>query len=444
MSFREYIPYYKRNLRVALPVVLTQLGAALVGLADSVMVGHFSTTDLAAVSFANGIFFTFMVFAMGSLMGITPLVGHAFVQNDKQRVGMLLRNGLWFTLLLSAATGAVLAACLPLMHYMGQDPAVVAAARPYFLTRVIGLLPFFLFSLQKQFLEGLGNTITAMLITMEVNLLNIFLNWIFIFGKWGCPAMGAYGAGLASLIANLLMPVLFFAVILFKRQWREYIVLAASQLSSRRCMQELARIGFPIGLQTTMETVLFTISFIMVGWISKEALAAHHIANNVADLAFMLSLGVGSATTIRVSHQYGLQDIYAMRMASKASIHLILLMNTIGASLMIGLRNYLPLLFTEDPEVICIASPLLVFAGLFQYADGLQCVGAGMLRGITDVKKPMIYAFVAYVLVALPLGYLLMFPLGIGVEGMWISFIVALSLAAAAFHYRYWTKIPKS
>ncbi len=440
-DFKAYLPYYKRNLQVALPVILTQLGAALVGLADSVMVGHYGTVDLAAVSFANGIFFTFMVFAMGALMGITPLVGHAFVQGDHVRVSRLLQNGLLFCVILSVVTTLLLALFVPLMPYMGQDPAVAEAARPYFIARVAGLLPFFLFSLQKQFLEGLGNTLVAMMITVGVNLLNIFLNWVLIFGKLGCPALGAYGAGLASLFATLLMPLLFFLVIMLKREWRWYVASFSLQQNSGACLRELVRVGFPIGIQTTMETVLFTISFIMVGWISKEALAAHHIANNVADLAFMLSLGVGSATTIRVSHQYGRGDYTAMRMASKASIHLILLMNTIGAGLMIGLRHYLPYLFTNDPEVIEIASPLLVCAGLFQYADGLQCVGAGMLRGITDVRRPMIYAIIAYVAVGLPLGYLLMFPAQMGVKGMWISFIVALSIVAVLFHSRYWSRI---
>ncbi|MBQ8100766.1 MAG: MATE family efflux transporter [Paludibacteraceae bacterium] len=436
-SLKAYIPYYRRNLRIAFPVMLTQLGAALVGLADSIMVGHYGTTDLAAVSLGNGIFFTVMVFSMGSLMGITPLTGQAFVQNDDRRVAMLLQNGLLFTLIVGGITCGLLALCVPFMDRMGQDPAVVEAARPYLITRIAGLLPFLYFCVLKQFLEGLGNTLVAMLVCLALNLLNILLNWVFIFGHWGAEPMGAYGAGLASLIATSLMPVAFFAAILLKAEWRRYLTLFSRRLTSCGCLAELARVGFPIGIQTTMETVLFTLSFIMVGWIGKEALAAHHIANNVADFAFMLSLGVGAATTIRVSHQYGLHDYHAMQMAARASVHLILLMNTVGAALMIGLRNWLPLLFSDDPEVIRIASPLLVFAGLFQYADGLQCVGAGMLRGITDVRRPMHYAFLSYVLIALPLGYVLMFPAGMGVEGMWVSFIVALSLAAFFFHARF-------
>ena len=436
-SLREYIPYYKRNLKVAFPVMLTQIGAALVGIADTVMVGHYGTTDLAAVSFGNGIFFTLMVFAMGALMGVTPLTGYAFVQHNDRRVATLLQNGIWFTLLLGLITCAILALFVPMIPYMGQDPSVAATAKPYLITRIVGLLPFLFFCLEKNFLEGLGNTMVAMIITFVINTLNVLLNWVFIFGHWGFSPMGAYGAGLASLIASTLMPIIFLIVILFKRDWRKYLALFSRSANSRSVLQELRKVGFPIGVQTTMEAILFTISFIMVGWINKETQAAHQIANNVADFAFMLSLGVGAATTIRVSHQYGVKDYRAMRMAARASLHLILLINTIGASLMIGLCAWLPKFFTNDPKVIAIATPLLVFAGLFQYADGLQCVGAGMLRGISDVRRPMQFAVVIYLLIALPLGWLLMFPAGLGVNGMWISFILALSLAAVLFLTRF-------
>ena len=154
-------------------------------------------------------------------------------------------------------------------------------------------------------------------------------------------------------------------------------------------------------------------------------------------MTFMLALGIGSATTIRVSHQLGEGNIYGVRMASNASIHLVLLMNSIGAALMIGLRNYIPMLFTEDEEVIAIASQLIVIAGLFQYADGLQAVGAAMLRGITDVKVPMVIAFVAYILVGLSVGLVCAFPIGMGAAGIWIGFIFGLSLAAICFHIRF-------
>ena len=451
-SFRAYFPYYKRNLKLAFPVMLTQFGAALVGLADSIMVGHYGTTDLAAVSFSNALFFTVMVFAMGALMGITPLVGHVHGRMEKllkegttdeeiahkhEQITSLLTNGLVFTALMSVLSLAILAPCIRVLDLFGQEPEVTACARPYYILIVLSIVPFLLFTFSKQFLEGLGNTTIAMLITIGCNLLNIILNWVLIFGHWGFEAMGAEGAGWATLIARCLMPVCFFIAMVSKTEWRRYIVSMRRYLITRREVESLITIGFPIGLQSFAEAFLFTASFVIIGWINKEALAAHHIANQMADLTFMLALGIGSATTIRVSHQLGKGDLQAVKMAGRASVHLCLLMNTIGAAIMIFGRNTIPYIFTSDPEVIPIASTLLVIAGTFQYADGLQCIGAAMLRGIQDVRVPMRIAMFAYIGVALPLGLALTFPMGLGAKGMWIAFVIALAIPAVLFHVRF-------
>lgn len=437
-SFQTYLPYYRRNLRLAFPVMLTQLGAALVGLFDSIMVGHYSTADLAAVSFSNALFFTVMVFAMGALMAVTPLVGYAVgAEEGKERIAALLANGMIFTLLIAIVALALLAPCIPILHLFGQEPDVVQAARPYFTLIVLSIVPFLFFCLCKQFLEGIGNTTVAMVITVACNLLNILLNYIFIFGHCGVRPMGAEGAGLATLIARTLTAVCFVCVMLFRRDWRQYLTLIQRRMFRWQEIARLIRIGMPIGFQSFVEAFLFTASFVIIGWISKESLAAHHIANQMADLTFMLALGIGSATTIRVSHQLGKGDLQAVRMASHASVHLCLTMNTIGALLMITLRNYLPYVFTSDPEVISIAGTLILIAGLFQYADGLQCIGAAMLRGIQDVRVPMRIAYIAYLLVALPLGIVLTFPLGLGAKGMWIAFVIGLAIPAVCYHIRF-------
>ena len=461
MRFRDYLPYYKRNLKVALPVMLTQLGASLVGLFDSIMVGHYATVDLAAVSFSNAIFFTVMVFAMGALMGLTPLVGFqvgSLTASESERsnsvsgltsnnersewsdcraiISSLFQNGILFTILLSVFSLILLGGCIPFLDCFGQDPKVVEVARPYYILIVISIVPFLFFTFFKQFLEGLGNTSVAMVITLVMNGLNIFLNWLFIYGNWGCPELGATGAGIGSLISRIGMPLCFWMIMALHKEWKQYLLMVWERCSWQR-IRELAKIGFPIGAQTLLETFLFTASFVIIGWISKEALAAHQVANQIADMTFMLALGIGSATTIRVSHQLGEGNIHGVRMASNASIHLVLLMNTIGAALMIGLRNYIPMLFTEDREVIAIASQLIIIAGLFQYADGLQAVGAAMLRGITDVKVPMMIAFVAYIVVGLSVGLMCGFPLQMGAVGIWIGFICGLALAAICFHIRF-------
>ena len=460
--FKEYLPYYKRNLKVALPVMLTQLGASLVGLFYSIMVGHYATVDLAAVSFSNAIFFTVMVFAMGALMGLTPLVGFqvgsltaseseqsnsvsGLTSNNERSewsdcraiIASLFQNGMLFTVLLSIFTLVLLGGCIPFLHCFGQDPAVVEAARPYYILIVISIIPFLFFTFFKQFLEGLGNTSVAMVITLLMNGLNIFLNWLFIYGNWGCPELGATGAGVGSLVARVGMPICFVAVMYYRKEWKGYLKAMRIANFRKSVIKELAKIGFPIGVQTLMETIAFTAAFVFIGWISKEALAAHQIANQICDMTFMVILGIGSATTIRVSHQLGAKNLEGVRMASNASIHLVLLINAIGAAVMIGFRNYIPLLFTKDPEVIAIASQLVVLAGVLQLADGLQVVAASMLRGITDVKVPMIIAMFSYTIVCISIGLFLAFPMGMGAVGIWIGFVVGLSVAAVCLHTRF-------
>ena len=446
IKIKEYLPYYKRNLKVALPVMLTQLGASLVGLFDSMMVGHYATVDLAAVSFANALFFMAMVFAMGALMAITPLVGiqmgemnimHENKADIRQKIAVLFQNGMLFTMLQSALMLILLGGCIPFLSYFGQEPEVIEVARPYYILIVVSLVPFLVFTFFKQFLEGLGNTLVAMIITLAMNGLNILLNWIFIYGHWSAEAMGATGAGIGSLISRVGMALCFGLAMWFHKDWKYYIHTFSWRNFSWSEIKQQIKLGFPIGAQTFLETFTFAASFVIIGWISKEALAAHQVANQIADMTFMIALGVGAATTIRVSHQLGEKNIVGVRMASNASIHLVLVINTIGAALMIGLRHYIPMLFTEDQEVIAIASKLIVIAGLFQYADGLQAVGAAMLRGITDVKVPMLIAFVAYILVGLSVGLVCAFPMGMGAAGIWIGFIFGLSLAAICFHIRF-------
>ena len=447
--FEQYIPFYKRNLKVALPIMFTQLGATLVGFFDTMMVGHFGTVDLAAVSLSNAIFFMVMVFAMGAIIGITPLIGFEVGKGKKEgvedtrQIASYLLNGLIYTAILSVVMVVLMVIVGMFFDKMGQDPQVIQTAGPYYTLIVISIVPFLFFFLLKQFLEGLGNTMVAMIISFGMNGLNILLNWVLIYGHWGFEPMGATGAGWATLISRSLMPFCFLAAILLRKEWRCYITLFSCKLCQLKEIIKLHKVGFPIGGQTFLETFLFTFAFILIGWINKESLAAHQIANQVVDINFMLAMGVGSATTIRVSHQLGAGDLYAVRMASNASIHLCLVINTISAIFMITCRNIIPLWFTKDPEVVSIASSLILIGGFLQYADGLQAVGVGMLRGITDVKISMIGALICYIVVALPLCYLLTFNLNLGAQGMWIGFIVGLSLAAIFFHIRFRIKYKK-
>lgn len=441
INFKKYIPFYKRNLKVAIPIIFTQLGGGLVQFVDNIMVGHLGAVDLAAVAFANSIFIMGFVFAMGATMGITPLVGQAFVQEDHSQVAKLLHNGAFFSLLFGAILTVLLFVCYFFIDQMGQEPCVASLSKPYYLALVVSLLPYMVFCILKQFLEGLGNTKVAMAITIFANVLNIILNYLLIFGKYGFPQLGAFGAGVATLVARLLMPVLFFVVILKHKEWSVYLKGFSWKAISRSGVFSVAKVGLPIGGQMLLECAAWALLTIIVGWLGAIPLAANQIANNVTTISFMMIVGVSSATTIRVSHQLGLRDFFALKMAMRASIHLCLFLNAIMACLMIGLRYQIPLIFTTDRDVVEITAQLLVFAGLFQFSDGLQSVGAGVLRGLTDVKRLVFYAFVTYICVNIPLGYVLAFTFDIGVSGIWVAFIISLTLAAVLYHRRCRVKI---
>ena len=243
--------------------MLTQLGASLVGLFDSIMVGHYATVDLAAVSFANALFFLAMVFAMGSLMAIKPLVGICVGEMNacpeeknaiRHKIAVLFQNGILFTMIQSALMLLLLGGCIPFLEYFGQDPEVIRVARPYYILIVISLVPFLFFTFFKQFLEGLGNTLVAMVITLAMNGLNILLNWVFIYGHWGAEAMGATGAGIGSLISRVGMALCFVIAMWLHRDWKYYIKTFAWRNISWQEIKKQMTLGFPIGAQTFLET----------------------------------------------------------------------------------------------------------------------------------------------------------------------------------------------
>lgn len=434
---------YADLLRLALPVMLTQLGQVVVQLCDNMMVGRLGALPLAGVSFGGTVFFIIFALAIGFTLGLTPLVGELFAQNRKEEVAGYLQNSIVLYLTMGVIFVALLLAAVPLMHYLGQPEEVVEVAIPYFKYLAWSVLPFMLFASFKQFLEGIGNTKVAMTIVVISNALNILLNWVFIFGKFGAPELGAAGAGLSTLIARALTPVMMIAYFLSKKEFRSYFdyfswrkMMGLSREGNRYC-KELFRVGLPIAGHLTLENSAFCITSLMMGWIGTVEIAANQITTTMANVAFMMVVGIGSATTILTSHAYGARDRAQIKAVSRASYTVGLAWNTITALSFILLRNHIPLLFTDDPEVVRTAATLLVCCGLFQFSDGLQCISTGLLRGIKDVAVILRIALVAYVIINVPLGYLLCFVVGWGAPALWVGFIAGLTIAAVLLIRRF-------
>ena len=443
MRFRDYIPYYKRNLKVAGPIVLSQVGVALTQLVDTFMVGKLGTTELAAVSLASSIALMGFLFVNGLLMGATPIVGQLFATADvdvdekRMQMGKIFQNQILLSVISSVLMLGLLYVVRLFLYNMGQDVAVVDCAIPYYVILIISILPNTLFMAGKQLLEGLGNTSVAMAITIVANIVNIVFNYFLIYGNCGFPQMGVIGAGLATFIARVVMAVALFIMIYMRHEWRQYCNEFRIGLFDWRCVVEILRVGFPIAVHILVEMSAFSLSGIMMGWLGAAALASHQIAAQTGNVLFMVVLGISAATTIRVSHQYGAKDYVAMRMAANASIHLCLFANMVMGILLVIFRKNVVMLFSSDPEVIRLGSQVLIMAGIFQLSDGMQAVGAGILRGLKDVKVTMYVAFLSYLVINLPLGYIMAFVVGLGAPGVWMGFIGGLSVAAILFRIRY-------
>lgn len=401
------------------------------------MVGHVGTTELAASSFANNVFMIGMYFGMGITYGITPLIGKAFGNNRLNEVVTWLKNGIFTHLFAAIVLSAAMFVLYFLLPLMGQPTEVMLLAKPYFLMLCFSYLPFMLFFSIKQFFEGVGNTKIAMQITLLVNLINVGVNYLLIFGKFGFPEMGLNGAGIGTLVSRLFMPLLFFVYILKLPRFRRFFVLAHKQAIQKEKVVSVLKIGIPIAFQIIVEVSAFSIGAVMMGWLGEIELAAHQVAIGLASFTYMVSLGVSQANTIRVSHQMGLNDFKALKMAAMASTHLVLVFMTTMSLFFVALRHMLPLLFTSDPEVLKIASGLLIIAAVFQVFDGLQVIMLSTLRGMADVKIPMIFAMVAYLLIGIPISYVLTFLLNVGPQGIWYGYLAGLGSAGVMFYFRF-------
>ncbi|MDE6069419.1 MAG: MATE family efflux transporter [Alistipes sp.] len=449
MSYRfaKYKDQYRANLKLALPVVLTQLGQILTQLADNVMVGRYGGSDpvpLAAVSFGGSVFFILCITAIGVALGMTPLVGELFVQGERKRSAALLQNGILFYTLLGLGIAVVQYAAAPLLYRLGQPVEVVDMALPYYRMLIYSMPLMMLFFAFKQFLEGVGNTRVEMVVTIIANLANIGFNWLFIYGRCGLPEMGAEGAGLGTLLARTIAPALMIGYFCSRRKYRIYLEGFSPRNYSWATVRQLLRMGLPISLQMFLESSAFVGTSVMMGWFGTQAISANQIAITLGNCAFMIVLSIGAATTIRISHCYGLRDMPQLTLAAKASYHLVLAWNAFAALVFIVLRHWIPTLFTTNDEVIAITSRLLVFAALYQLSDGLQNVSVGILRGLQDVKIIMPIAFISYWLLNLPVGYLFGFTLGMGPSGLFLGFTFGLSSAAVLLIRRIRRDVRKS
>lgn len=444
--FEIYRREYRETLRLALPVVAAQLGQIMVQLADNIMVGRYGGENplpLAAVSFGISCSFLFFIAGLGITLGLTPLVGELYAQGRHRDTASCLKHAAVLYSLLGAAITALQFLFIPMMHRMGQPAEVVAAAVPYYRMLALSMLPVMLFGAFKQFSEGVGDTVIPMAVIVGGNLLNIFLNWVFIFGRLGCREMGVEGAGLATLVSRTVMPAVIITIYYARAKYRAYLASFSGVRYSLSRMSELLKIGFPIAAQMFLESSAFVITGIMTGWFDTVAIGANQIAITVGNCTFMVVCAVGAAATIRVSHCYGRRDADALSLAARASLHIGFAWNAAVMLLLAALNEVLPLIFTSNAEVASLTSVMLLYVAAYQIFDGVQCVAIGIMRGFQDVRIIPLISFLAYIVLNLPVGYLCGFVLGLGPQGLYVGYIFGLGASAVLLTMRIRRKVKK-
>ncbi|MBI1191678.1 MAG: MATE family efflux transporter [Bacteroidetes bacterium] len=437
MFSQESRYYYRKLIRLAVPVSLGQVGHMMTNVADTVMVGKLGTIELAGVTLANNVFVFLFIFGLGLSGGLTPLVGKAFGEKNLDKCRNLMQQGLLFNICAGVLFTLLNLGMVVFMPHMGQEQGVVNVAIPYYYLISLSLLPVLAFSGLKQFLEGMGQTIAPMVISLTGNMFNIFLNWVFIYGKFGLEPMGVNGAGLATLIARCCMFIGLALYLYYNKGLRPFYAGMRRFRPNWPVLTEIGRIGLPVGLQYFMEVAAFALGAIMMGWLGAVPLSAHQIAISLAAITFLAASGIGTASTIMVSNFHGQHRYEELRKTGHSAFRLVLAFMGFTAITFAIFRNWLPSLFVNDPEVLAIASGLLIVAALFQLSDGLQMVTISTLRGLADVQIPMWIAMVAYWVIALPCSYLFAFVLDFGPPGIWYGYLTGLTAAAAAMFWRF-------
>lgn len=441
-----------KTIKLALPLIFGELAQMLLHIIDTAMIGALggdSYKQVAAAALALSVINIPFVLGIGITMSVSQLVSMAKGKGDDGAISHYFYNGFW----LCAAAALLISGGLELgqniLFHLGQDEEVARLAQPFLRVMGISIIPMLLFMTLKQFTDGLEYTRTAMILSVLSLPLNVFINWLIIFGNWGFPRLEMVGAAYGTLITRTVIFLILAYIIFTHRIYRPYMALRKEQwILKKKSIRELLNIGVPSSLQVGMEAGVFAVSAIIVGSFGAMQLAAHQIALQCASFTFMVSMGLSQAGSIRTSNAFGQSDKVRIGNIGKSTLLMSLGYGIFCALFFIALKGTLPLLFLQDDgsgtgnsAVISLASSLLLLAGLFQISDATQAVSAGVLRGIKDVKTPTLLIFVAYWVLGLPLGYWLAVAFDMKASGIWLGFIIGLTFSSLSLTKRFFNKL---
>ena len=424
-------------LRIGLPIMLGQACVIILAFADNIMIGWHSVDELAASSFVNNVMNLFILTELGFATGMTPMIGADNGTGNIKGIGITVKNGLVTNGIIGGISIILLTIIYFCLDHFGQAPELMPYIKPYF--AIIGISTLFAlgFNVLKQFTDGICRPMISMTLLMIGNLLNIFGNWVLIYGKLGCPEMGLTGAGISTLVSRALILLVFVVFIFKSKKMNEYARAIKEALLSRGEMKTVFKMGYPVGIQMALESSTFTFAAVMAGWLGVIQLAAHQVVITISQLFFLMMQGLSFAVSILVSNAFGRKDLKSVREYARKGYFMTLGISATLSALLYCFRYQAAGIFTDSPEVSAMAVSLFFLLFAYQFGDGLQLCFANVLRGIQDVRPIMYAAFVSYYLIAIPSAYVLGFKTSLGIHGIWLGFPIGLTLAGIFFYARY-------
>lgn len=424
-------------LRIGLPIMLGQACVIILAFADNIMIGWHSVDELAASSFVNNVMNLFILTELGFATGMTPMIGADNGTGNIKGIGITVKNGLMTNGIIGGISLILLTIIYFCLDHFGQAPELMPYIKPYF--AIIGISTLFAlgFNVLKQFTDGICRPMISMTLLMIGNLLNIFGNWVLIYGKLGFPEMGLTGAGISTLVSRALILLVFVVFIFKSKKMNEYARAIKEALLSRGEMKTVFKMGYPVGIQMALESSTFTFAAVMAGWLGVIQLAAHQVVITISQLFFLMMQGLSFAVSILVSNAFGRKDLGSVREYARKGYFMTLGISATLSVLLYCFRYQAAGIFTDSPEVSAMAVSLFFLLFAYQFGDGLQLCFANVLRGIQDVRPIMYAAFVSYYLIAIPSAYVLGFKTSLGIHGIWLGFPIGLTLAGIFFYARY-------
>jgi multidrug resistance protein, MATE family len=427
-----------KTWKLSTPIILGELTQMALGIIDNIMVGSISYKHLAAAALVNSVMNIPFVLGIGMTMSISQTVSMAHGRKDGLKVSHYLYNGFWLCTIAAIIIALVLNFSKNILFHLGQDHDVAVLAVPFLQIMGWSTIPMIMFISLKQFTDGLERTRTAMLLSLSALPVNIFINWLLIYGNWGVPRLELTGAGLGTLTTRVIILIVFIIVLQKHSMFSKYIAVRKNQWKLQwSTIKELLHIGIPSSLQVGLESGAFAVSGILIGTLGAVQLASHQIAISCASVAFMVSWGLAQGGSIRISNAWGRNNWRDISIIGRSTLLSGLLYGIFGAIIFICFRNILPRAFNNNGAVLALSSVLMVYAAVFQISDATQAIGAGLLRGIKDVRMPTVFIAIAYWVAGIPLGCLMAFTFKMGAAGMWIGFVGGLTFSSVFLNRRF-------